>query len=65
MPGTASLVASLRSVGVAAVVSGAGPAVLALSEVPAGFHPGTQWRAQTLGVDAHGALVKGSMVELA
>jgi homoserine kinase len=65
MPGTASLVASLRSVGVAAVVSGAGPTVLALSEVPAGFHPGTKWRAETLGVDAHGALVKGSMVELA
>ncbi|HEX5204883.1 homoserine kinase [Paractinoplanes rhizophilus] len=65
MPGTASLVASLRSVGVAAVVSGAGPAVLALSEVPADFHPGTEWRVQTLGVDAHGALVKGSMVELA
>jgi homoserine kinase len=65
MPGTASLVASLRSVGVAAVVSGAGPTVLALSEVPAGFHPGTEWRAETLGVDAHGAVVKGSMVELA
>jgi homoserine kinase len=65
MPGTASLVASLRSVGVAAVVSGAGPTVLALSEVPADFHPGTEWRAETLGVDARGALVKGSMVELA
>ncbi|WP_433297386.1 homoserine kinase [Actinoplanes sp. CA-030573] len=65
MPGTASLVASLRSVGVAAVVSGAGPAVLALSEVPADFRPGTEWRAETLGVDARGALVKGSMVELA
>jgi homoserine kinase len=65
MPGTASLVASLRSVGVAAVVSGAGPTVLALSEVPADFHPGTEWRSETLGVDARGALVKGSMVELA
>jgi len=65
MPGTASLVAALRSVGVAAVVSGAGPAVLALTEVPAGFHPGTAWRAETLGVDGAGALVKGSMVELA
>lgn len=63
MPGTASLVASLRSVGVAAVVSGAGPAVLALTEVPAGFHPGTEWRAEPLGVDSAGALVKGSMVE--
>lgn len=65
MPGTASLVAALRSVGVAAVVSGAGPSVLALSEVPGDFHPGTEWRAETLGVDVTGALVKGSMVELA
>jgi homoserine kinase len=65
MPGTASLVAALRSVGVAAVVSGAGPSVLALTEVPEGFHAGTQWRAETLGVDGGGALVKGSMVELA
>jgi homoserine kinase len=65
MPGTASLLASLRSVGVAAVVSGAGPTVLALSEVPADFHPGTEWRAETLGVDVRGALVKGSMVGLA
>ncbi|MEV4343449.1 homoserine kinase [Actinoplanes sp. NPDC049596] len=65
MPGTTSLVAALRSVGVAAVVSGAGPSVLALTEVPGDFHPGTEWRAETLGVDAAGALVKGSMVELA
>jgi homoserine kinase len=65
MPGTASLVAGLRSVGVAAVVSGAGPAVLALTEVPTDFHPGSAWHAETLGVDARGALVKGSMVELA
>jgi homoserine kinase len=65
MPGTASLVAGLRSVGVAAVVSGAGPSVLALTEVPADFHPGTDWHAETLGVDGAGALVKGSMVELA
>jgi homoserine kinase len=65
MPGTASLVAGLRSVGVAAVVSGAGPTVLALTEVPADFHPGSQWRAERLGVDVGGALVKGSMVELA
>ncbi|HET6530168.1 MAG TPA: homoserine kinase [Actinoplanes sp.] len=63
MPGTASLVAGLRSIGVAAVVSGAGPAVLALTQVPGDFHPGTEWRAETLGVDGGGALVKGSMVE--
>ncbi|AGZ45745.1 homoserine kinase [Actinoplanes friuliensis] len=63
MPGTASLVASLRSVGVAAVVSGAGPTVLALTPVPGDFHPGSAWRAESLGVDSTGALVKGSMVE--
>lgn len=63
MPGTASLVAALRSVGVAAVVSGAGPSVLALTEVPADFHPGMSWRAETLGVDDAGALARGSMVE--
>jgi homoserine kinase len=65
MPGTASLVAGLRSVGVAAVVSGAGPSVLALTEVRADFHPGAEWRIETLGVDGAGALVRGSMVELA
>ena len=63
MPGTASLVAGLRSVGVAAVVSGAGPTVLALTPVPDDFHPGTEWRAETLPVDGAGALVKGGMVE--
>ncbi len=63
MPGTTSLVAALRSVGVAAVVSGAGPSVLALSAVPDDFHPGNAWRAETLGVDGTGALVRGSMVE--
>lgn len=63
MPGTASLVAGLRSVGVPAVVSGAGPSVLALTGVPADFHPGTEWRTESLGVDSAGALVKGSMVE--
>jgi homoserine kinase len=63
MPGTASLVAALRSVGVAAVVSGAGPTVLALSPVPQDFRPGAAWRAEALGVDSGGALVRGSMVE--
>ena len=57
MPGTRSLVAALRSVGVAAVVSGAGPSVLALTGVPDDFHPGTEWRTVVLGVDGDGALV--------
>lgn len=63
MPGTASLVAALRSVGVAAVVSGAGPTVLALTPIPGDFRPGTAWRAESPGVDSAGALAKGSMVE--
>ena len=63
MPGTASLLAGLRSIGVAAVVSGAGPTVLAFGEIPADFRPGNSWLAVSLGVDSDGALVKGSMVE--
>jgi homoserine kinase len=63
MPGTASLVAALRSVGVAAVISGAGPTVLALTPVPGDFRPGSEWRAESPGVDSAGALAKGSMVE--
>ena len=55
MPGTAALVAGLRAAGVAAVVSGAGPTVLALSPVPADFAPGTGWRVLTLGIDSTGA----------
>jgi homoserine kinase len=57
MPGTASLVAALRSLGVAAVISGAGPTVLALTAVPNDFHPGSAWRAMVLGVDNAGAVV--------
>ncbi|MFI5494599.1 homoserine kinase [Actinoplanes sp. NPDC051859] len=56
MPGTAALVAALRERGVAAVVSGAGPTVLALSPVPGDFRPGAAWRAETLSVDVAGAL---------
>ncbi|MDI6097817.1 homoserine kinase [Actinoplanes sp. NEAU-A12] len=63
MPGTAALVAALRSAGVAAVVSGAGPTVLALTEVPGDFAPGAHWRGEVLGVDDAGACVKGGMVE--
>ncbi len=57
MPATASLVTALRAAGVAAVVSGAGPTVLALTEVPAGFEPGTGWRVRQLRVDGAGARV--------
>ncbi|MFF4807847.1 homoserine kinase [Micromonospora chersina] len=57
MPATAALVNALRAAGVAAVVSGAGPTVLALSEVPAGFEPGTDWRRWELPIDVSGARV--------
>jgi homoserine kinase len=59
MPATAALVAALRAAGVAAVVSGAGPTVLALTPVPEDFDPGMGWRAGMLPVDASGALVEG------
>ncbi|MFE9688181.1 homoserine kinase [Micromonospora sp. NPDC005806] len=57
MPGTAALVAALREAGVAAVVSGAGPTVLALTEVPAGFDAGTNWLRWELPIDVSGARV--------
>ncbi|MET8912764.1 homoserine kinase [Micromonospora sp. NPDC004551] len=57
MPGTAALVCELRAAGVAAVVSGAGPTVLALSQVPAGFQAGTDWRRWELPIDVSGARV--------
>ncbi|SCF10324.1 homoserine kinase [Micromonospora mirobrigensis] len=57
MPGTAALVTALRAAGVAAVVSGAGPTVLALTEPPEGFAPGMGWRSWRLPVEVHGATV--------
>ncbi|WP_405105018.1 homoserine kinase [Micromonospora sp. NBC_01405] len=57
MPGTAALVGALRAAGVAAVVSGAGPTVLALSEPDPGFSGGTGWRTLRLAIDVHGARV--------
>lgn len=57
MPATAALVAALREADVAAVVSGAGPTVLALSQVPAGFQAGTDWRRWELPIDVSGARV--------
>jgi homoserine kinase len=58
MPATAALLAALRAAGVAAVVSGAGPAVLALTPVPAGFDAGMDWVVSELGVEADGAIVR-------
>ncbi|MEU4479987.1 homoserine kinase [Micromonospora sp. NPDC023966] len=57
MPATTALVAALREAGVAAVVSGAGPTVLALSEVSVGFEAGTDWRRWELPIDVSGARV--------
>ncbi|MEH0936294.1 homoserine kinase [Micromonospora psammae] len=57
MPGTAALVGALRAADVAAVVSGAGPTVLALTEPPAGFQAGTDWQVWRLPVEARGAAV--------
>ncbi|MEO3771916.1 homoserine kinase [Micromonospora sp. B9E7] len=57
MPATSSLVSALRAAGVAAVVSGAGPTVLALSEPPASFPVGTDWQIWQLPIDVSGARV--------
>jgi homoserine kinase len=57
MPATSALVSALRAADVAAVVSGAGPTVLALSEPPEVFDPGTGWLVLRLGTDMHGARV--------
>ncbi|BCB79507.1 homoserine kinase [Phytohabitans flavus] len=59
MPATFALVTALREAGVAAVVSGAGPSVLALSPVPEHFTPGMAWLQQRLEVDVTGARVEG------
>jgi homoserine kinase len=68
MPRTARLVAALRAAGVPAVVSGAGPSVLALTVT--GLHPalpavesisraaGSGWRVLPLAVDRQGAAVQ-------
>lgn len=65
MPGTASLIAALRAAGVPAVVSGAGPAVLALIAPGATAGPeavaavaaesGADWTVRVLDVDHEGA----------
>jgi homoserine kinase len=68
MPATADLIARLRGAGIAAVLSGAGPSVLALTV--AGQTPGppevdsiagqagTQWHVSPLDVDRHGATIQ-------
>jgi homoserine kinase len=68
MPGTAGLVGELRKAGIPAVVSGAGPAVLALVVPGATAEPdrvagiaagtGKDWSVRTLEVDRDGAVVR-------
>jgi homoserine kinase len=65
-PATAALVETLRAAGIAAVVSGAGPSVLALctgreSDAPGGLPQAlvpSSWRVSMLEVDARGAQVE-------
>jgi homoserine kinase len=68
MPGTAELVAELRKAGIPAVVSGAGPAVLALVVPGVTAEPeavasiaadtGKDWSVRSLEVDREGAVVR-------
>jgi homoserine kinase len=55
MPESSALLRALRAAGVAAVISGAGPSVLALSPVPPGFDPGPGMVGRELSVDLAGA----------
>ena len=61
MPGSAALVAELRSQGVAAVISGAGPTVLALTDADTAgkvlAQAGPGWAAHRLELDLEGACV--------
>ncbi|MDG4823300.1 homoserine kinase [Asanoa sp. WMMD1127] len=57
MPATAALVDELRGRGVAAVVSGAGPTVLALTSPPRDLEMGIPWRAVELAIDVAGARI--------
>ncbi|MDR2372940.1 MAG: homoserine kinase [Bifidobacteriaceae bacterium] len=57
MPATTELVAALRAGGLAAVVSGAGPAVLVLTTDPDSVPEPSGWRFRRLAVAARGATV--------
>jgi len=61
-PATASLLARLRAAGVPAVVSGAGPSVLALLPVPSDFSLECGWTRHVLDVDPQGAVVRPGML---
>jgi homoserine kinase len=55
MPETAAMVKALRERGAAAMVSGAGPTVLVLGPLPAGFVPGEGWLTHNLAAQSGGA----------
>jgi homoserine kinase len=72
MPDTDSLIGALRSEGLAAVVSGAGPSILVLCNGPAerlvaaelvARHDGSPWQSLLLAVDFKGATVNTHPVE--
>jgi homoserine kinase len=62
MPASAEMVRLLRSVGVAAVISGAGPSVLALTSLPSGFDPGRRWLTHSLAAETGGAALSASNI---
>jgi len=62
MPASAEMVRRLRSLGVAAVISGAGPSVLVLTPLPAGFDPGRRWLTHTLAAETGGAALSASNI---
>jgi homoserine kinase len=66
MPATLALVARLRSAGLAAVVSGAGPGVLVLggaelTEADVAAHAEDHWRVRSVDLDRDGAQVGGTL----
>jgi homoserine kinase len=61
-PATAALVGRLRAAGIPAVVSGAGPSVLALSAVPPDFDIEPGWLRHVLEVDRRGAEAQAGMM---
>ncbi|MFC5941271.1 homoserine kinase [Micromonospora haikouensis] len=63
MPDSSALVEALRAAGVAAVISGAGPTVLALTEPSEHFAPGAGWQVWSLGIDSRGARVARGTLE--
>ncbi|MEQ4301279.1 homoserine kinase [Plantactinospora sp. B6F1] len=63
MPGTAARLAELRAAGVPAVVSGAGPSILAFTSEDEDFEAGMGWTAQRLPIDVAGARVDGGRLE--